>query len=273
MMPATHRKPGIFCSGRGHTPAPLMSASRNRLIVSALACVFLLCAIPAAAQATEARIWAGIFTNEQAERGRANFNIACVRCHGADLAGQTAPSLKGPRFIGAWENENLYKLFTKIRDTMPPNFGTILPDNDKLDVLAYVLRTNEFPAGSQELKVDADSLEGIQIVRKGAALVITNFSVVRVVGCLAAGPDNSWSLRSAMDPVLSRDQPSTPEELKRADVQPLGTQAFRLVSVNGFKPDQLSGRKVEAKGLLYKDEKDARINVTSLQAVGACIAK
>jgi S-disulfanyl-L-cysteine oxidoreductase SoxD len=251
----------------------MVGSSKSPLsIVLALALNFS-AAIPGAAQTPEAKIWTGIFTNEQAERGKANFNIACVRCHGADLAGQTAPSLKGPRFIGAWENENLYKIFTKIRDTMPPNFGTILPDNDKLDVLTYILRMNEFPAGSQDLKVDADSLESIQIVRKGATQVITNFSVVRVVGCLTEGPDHSWDLRNTTDPVLSRDQPSTPEELKRADAQPLGTQAFHLVGVKRFKPDQLSGQKIEAKGLFYKDEKDTRLNVTSLQPVGFCTAK
>jgi S-disulfanyl-L-cysteine oxidoreductase SoxD len=237
------------------------------------ATLFLLWAVPCFAQTPEARIWTGIFTNEQAERGKANFNIACVRCHGGDLAGQTAPSLKGPRFIGAWENENLYKIFTKIRDTMPPNFGTPLPDKDKLDVLTYILRTNEFPTGSQELTGDPDVLENIQFVRKGASQVITNFSVVRVIGCLTPGPNNSWTLKHTTEPVLSRDQPSSPDELKRADSQPLGAQAFRLVSVNGFKPDQFSGQKMEAKGLVYKDEKDARLNVTSLQPVGSCTAK
>lgn len=235
-----------------------------------LAVAYLFPIIPAAAQTPEAKIWTGIFTNEQAERGKANFNIACVRCHGADLAGQTAPSLKGPRFIGAWENENLYKIFTKIRDTMPPNYGTLLPDNDKLEVLTYILRANDFPTGSQELKIDPELLENVQIVKKGAAQAINNFSVVRVIGCLTPGPNGSWTLKDTTDPILSRDQPSTPDELKRADALPLGTQAFRLVSVSGFKPDRFSGQKMEAKGLFYKDEKDARLNVTSLQQVGSC---
>jgi len=243
---------------------------RSLLIAFTLAVACLFPAIPAAAQTSEAKIWTGIFTNEQAERGKANFNIACVRCHGADLAGQTAPSLKGPRFIGAWENENLYKIFTKIRDTMPPNYGTLLPDNDKLEVLTYILRANDFPTGSQELTINPELLENVQIVKKGAVQVINNFAVVRVIGCLMPGPNSSWSLKNTTEPILSRDQPSTPDELKRADAQPLGTQAFRLVSVSGFKPDQFSGQKMEAKGLFYKDEKDARLNVTSLQPVGSC---
>lgn len=222
---------------------------------------------------TEARIWSGIFTEEQANRGKTDFYQSCVRCHGQNLEGATAPSLNGNRFISAWENENLYKLFVKVRDTMPPNFGTILTDEAKLDVITFVLRTNGYPTGSDELKVDVDTLENIQIVKKGAAQVVSNFSVVRVVGCLTPGPNNIWTLTNTTDPVLSRDQASTSEELKRADALPPGKQNFRLVSIGGFSPQQHSGEKVDVKGLLYKDETDARINVTSLQMVGSCTAK
>jgi hypothetical protein len=70
--------------------------------------------------------------------------------------------------------------------------------------------------------------------------------------------------------VLSRDQPSTPEELQRAQGAPAGKQTFRLVNVAGFDPQKNSGHKVDVKGLIYKDEKDARINVTSLQIAGSC---
>lgn len=227
------------------------------------------CAVVASAQ-TEARIWTGVFTDEQADRGKADFAQSCTRCHGQDLAGLTAPSLNGNRFVAAWENENLYKLFVKVRDTMPPNFGTILTDEAKLDVVTFILRTNGFPTGSQELKVDPDTLENIQIVRKGAVQVVSNFSVVRVVGCLTQGSNNTWNLINTTDPVLSRDQASTPEELKRAQSLPPGQENFRLVNVAGFNPQQNSGQKMDVKGLLYKDDAEARINVTSIQAVGPC---
>jgi quinoprotein glucose dehydrogenase len=233
----------------------------------------LLIAVPSAFAQNEPQIWTGVFTDEQAERGKANFAQSCTRCHGQDLAGLTAPSLNGNRFITAWENENLYKLFVKIRDTMPPNFGTILTDDAKLDVVAFLLRTNGYPTGSVELKVDADTLENIQIVRKGVTQVVSNFSVVRVVGCLTAGANNSWMLNDATEPVLSRDQPSTVEELKRAENLTAGKQTFRLVNVNGFHPEQYSSHRVDVKGLLYKDDKEARINVTSFQKAGACPSK
>ncbi|HZI50812.1 MAG TPA: c-type cytochrome [Terriglobia bacterium] len=242
---------------------------RHVLILAALALV----GSGSIARAQEARIWTGIFTDEQADRGKADFAQSCTRCHGQDLAGLTAPSLNGNRFITAWENENLYKLFVKIRDTMPPNFGTILTDEAKLDVMTFLLRTNGYPSGPQELKVDAETLENIQLIRKGAAQVVSNFSVVRVVGCLTSGPNNTWTLSNTTDPVLSRDQASTAEELDRADALPLGKQNFRLVSVAGFDPQQHSGKKIDVKGLLYKDDTDARINVTSLQPVGTCTTK
>jgi len=242
---------------------------RSFLILSVL--TFAIPGYPATAFAqNEPRIWNGIFTNEQADRGKANFAQSCTRCHGEDLAGLTAPSLNGPRFISAWENENLYKLFVKIRDTMPPNFGTILTDEAKLDVVTFLLRTNGFPTGTEELRVDPDSLENIQILRKGAIQAVSNFSIVRVIGCLNPGPHNTWTLTSAADPVLSRDQASTPEELKRAETLPPGSQSFRLVNVSGFSPQQHSGNKVDVKGLLYRDDTDARINVTSLQEAGSC---
>src|SRR6185295_820452 len=176
------------------------------ILVSTFACA-VLCAAAIAAQSpspvssTDGRIWDGTFTAAQAERGNKNFTTSCERCHLADLSGGTGPSLKGTRFMTSWENESLYKIFTKIRDTMPPNFGTTLTDDAKLDVLTYILKVNGFPEGSEELRIDADQLEGIQVVRKGANRpAVPNFSIVEVVGCLAPGPDNTWILTNSSEP-------------------------------------------------------------------------
>jgi S-disulfanyl-L-cysteine oxidoreductase SoxD len=222
----------------------------------------------AAAQSADTPIWSGTYTSAQALRGKENFTKSCERCHLVDLSGGTGPSLKGTRFMSSWENESLYKIFTKIRDTMPPNFGTTLTDEAKLDVLTYILQVNGFPEGDSELKIDADLLDSIQIVRKGVSgPAIPNFSVVAVVGCLAAGPNKTWVLTNTSEPEISKDQPSTPEELKAASSKPPGKQTFRLISANSFMPANHSGQKMQAKGLIYRDGDDARINVTSLQMV------
>jgi cytochrome c553 len=228
-----------------------------------------------AAQSGDPRIWNGVYTTAQADRGKANFVTSCERCHGADLNGVTAPSLKGARFQNAWDNETLYDLYIKIRDSMPPNFGTALTDENKLDVVAFILQSNGFPAGAAEMKIDAEFLDGIAIVRKDAQRPanIPNFSIVQVVGCLAEGPDKTWLLSKTSSPAPSRDQASTPDQLKAAAAQPLGDQTFRLVSAARFKPETHKGHKVEAKGLLYRDAVESRLNVTAMETVAEDCAR
>lgn len=215
-------------------------------------------------------IWNGVYTAAQAARGKTTFETACIRCHGADLTGTNGPPLVGDKFFGNWETDSLNSLFVKIRDTMPPNFGTILEPEAKLEILTYILQANKFPAGSEDLKVDSETLDAIRIVRKaGEAGGAPNFALVQVVGCLSQGPNNAWLLTNSSTPIITKDQSSTPEALKRAEAQPLGGDTFQLVSAVQFKPDLHRGHKVEAKGLLYQDPNDKRINLTSMQMIAA----
>ena len=222
-------------------------------------------------QVTRKGIWNGVYTEAQAARGRTTFDTACVRCHGADLAGTTAPALKGDAFMANWETGSLNSLFTKIRDTMPPNFGTILEPEAKLDIVAYILQTNAFPPGAEELTTEVNALDAVQILRRGAAPVIPNFALVQVVGCLAEGPaqaqNRPWILTNTSAPAVARDPGSTPEEAKRAASRSLGADTYTLVSVTPFAPADRRGHKVEAKGLLYRETDDNRLNLTSLETV------
>jgi hypothetical protein len=49
---------------------------------------------------------------------------------------------------------------------MPADNAGMLGDAAYLDVLAYILQQNFFPAGTEVLKPDAALLKGIQIVAK-----------------------------------------------------------------------------------------------------------
>jgi len=218
-------------------------------------------------------IWNGVYTTTQAERGKTTFETACIRCHGADLGGTNAPPLTGDKFMANWESENLNRLFTKIRDTMPPNFGTILEPEAKLDILTYILQANKFPAGSSELKTNGDELEAIQIIRKGRQAVVPNFALVQVVGCLAQGPNNVWMLTNTTQPVITKDQPSSEGELKTAGGRPSGSDTYLLVSATQFAPAAHQGHKVQAKGLLYRESSENRLNLTSLQMVAPSCAQ
>src|SRR5262245_22638022 len=214
------------------------------------------------------RIWQGIYTTAQAERGKAVFNTTCLRCHGEDLAGNAAPALKGDRFQSSWGGDVIDSLFTKVRDTMPPNFGTILDDQVKLDIVTYILQTNGFPAGTTELKVGSSDVATVQILKKDEQASVQNFSLVQAVGCLATGPNNTWMLMRTADPVTTRDDAPSERGLASAASRPLGTRTFRLISVAPFKPESHAGQKMEARGLIYNEPGDERINLTSLRATG-----
>jgi cytochrome c5 len=228
----------------------------------------LACGVGLRAQDTP-RIWQGVYSAAQAERGKNVFGNACLRCHAEDLSGTTAPALKGERFQSSWGGGTIESLFVKIRDTMPPNFGTILDDQAKLDIVAYILQTNGFPAGRSDLVVGSADIANAQILRQGEQASVQNFSLVQTVGCLTSGPNNTWILMRTAEPVTTRDDAPSESGLASAASRPLGTRTFRLISAIPFQPASHVGRKVEARGLIYSEPGDERINLTSLRPAGS----
>jgi S-disulfanyl-L-cysteine oxidoreductase SoxD len=213
-------------------------------------------------------VWDGIFTVAQAERGRQPA-ARCQGCHGPQLAGtDRAPALKGDAFLANWENGSVNRLFVKVRDTMPPgNTDSIAPDT-KLDILTFLLRENGFPTGTTELTTNADALDSLQIVKQGADSGVPNFALVQVVGCFTPNPPAGWKLTSASEPVATRDNVPSEAALRSAQVKALGKQTFGLVSVDASaKSGQMDGRKVEARGLLYREGSYADLNLTSLRTL------
>src|SRR5215210_8095634 len=93
-----------------------------------------------AQQAPQPRIWQGVYTAAQADRGKATFLVTCQRCHNADLSGDRGPALKGERFMTSWGGGGVNRLFEKIRDTMPPFATSTLDDATKLDIVTFILQ-------------------------------------------------------------------------------------------------------------------------------------
>jgi hypothetical protein len=230
--------------------------------------VLLTCAVGLGAQDSP-RIWQGVYTTAQAERGKAVFNTTCMRCHGEDLGGTTAPALKGERFQSSWGGDVLESLFAKVRDTMPPNFGTILDAQVKLDIVTYILQVNGFPGGQTELLIGSTDLASAQILKQGEQAGVQNFSLVQTVGCLTSGANNTWMLTQTAEPVPTREDRPSESGLVAAASRQLGTRTFRLISTTPFKPESQQGQKVEARGLIYTEPGNERINLTSLRATGA----
>jgi len=217
-------------------------------------------------------IWDGVFTAVQASRGKAALSQnGCNGCHGAELEGGRGPSLKGDRFVRAWENGSVSRLFGKIRDTMPPLNAEQVTPAAKADIVAYLLEVNGFPAGTSDLPADAASLDGVQIVRKEAQSAgAPNFSLVQTVGCLEPAANGRWKLTRAAEPTATKEDVGNAAALKAADATPLGAVTFDLVSVSKtFQAETHRGHKMEARGLLYRDPAYSEINLTSLSMVSA----
>jgi mono/diheme cytochrome c family protein len=92
----------------------------------------------------------GVFADAQAARGQSLYAQRCADCHGPALNGALAPPLAGEAFIDKWRTEPLSALFIKIRYTMPPAAPAALTSAQAADLVAHILQTNGFPAGTTE---------------------------------------------------------------------------------------------------------------------------
>jgi mono/diheme cytochrome c family protein len=109
-------------------------------------------------------VWDGVYTAEQADRGRPLYVKECASCHGDQLTGgEAAPALAGGAFLSNWNGLTVGDLFERIRKTMPQSKPGKLPRTTIADLTAYMLKVNEFPAGKEELSTKPEMLSQIQI--------------------------------------------------------------------------------------------------------------
>jgi S-disulfanyl-L-cysteine oxidoreductase SoxD len=139
-------------------------ASFNRYLIAAAA-VFAAATI-AGAQAGKT-VWDGVYSDEQSKRGQDLSKASCVTCHGEELAGSDlAPALKGDDFKAVWAGRTAAELFEKIQTTMPADrVGTLKPPQSA-DLVAFILKLNEYPVGSSELASEMPALQQIKITSK-----------------------------------------------------------------------------------------------------------
>jgi len=207
----------------------------------------------------------GVYTAAQAERGHVAYESRCIGCHeGQDADG---PELTGKVFLDRWREDTLEPLFTFIKTSMPGNTPGSLEAHVYADIVAFLLEANGLPVGERELR--AELVGSIQLVGLEGPRPLANLTIVRAVGCLSAGANNTWALVKAGKPAPVRArivEGTTPEELKGSTAQPLGLQTFPLLSVTP-KGASYAGHKVQIKGVLTRQNQTDRINVMSLESV------
>jgi len=140
----------------------------NRCLMTAVA-VFAAAAIDAAASSGQAgkTVWDGVSSDAQSQRGQDLSKASCVTCHGEGLAGtDLAPALQGDDFKAAWSGRTAAELFEKIQTTMPADrVGTLKPPQSA-DLVAFIFKLNEYPAGTSELASEMPALQQIKITSK-----------------------------------------------------------------------------------------------------------
>jgi len=105
----------------------------------------------------------GVYTDAQAVRGKAVFDLRCALCHGERLEGAAGPPLAGDVFLGPRDSQPLSDVFDKINATMPADAPGTLTPQDVADLVAFVLQANKFPAGRTELAPATPLLKQITI--------------------------------------------------------------------------------------------------------------
>jgi mono/diheme cytochrome c family protein len=105
----------------------------------------------------------GVYTHQQADRGKTAYVDACASCHGEQLAGgETAPALTNTEFATNWDGLTVGDLFERVQKSMPQNAPASLSGQQYADIIAYILSANKFPAGVTELPTDSASLKMIK---------------------------------------------------------------------------------------------------------------
>jgi mono/diheme cytochrome c family protein len=98
----------------------------------------------------------GVYTAEQAARGRDLYAMQCKSCH-------TPASHTGAVFAGWWDRKPLSELYQFVLTRMPKNEPGSLQPDEYVDLIAYLLRLNELPAGTEALPADSLAMKKIRI--------------------------------------------------------------------------------------------------------------
>jgi len=110
--------------------------------------------------------WSGVYTTAQAGRGEKLFQEKCSACHAPDASGGDAPALKGNEFATNWNDLSLGDLFDRIHVSMPMDAPGTLSNPQVAEVLAFLLKSGDYPAGETDLAADAGQLKTLKFLAK-----------------------------------------------------------------------------------------------------------
>jgi mono/diheme cytochrome c family protein len=122
---------------------------------------------PAPDGAAKHSVWDGVYTEDQALRGKELYTAHCLTCHGENLEGNgPVKALSGPDFVANWNGLTMGDMLERTRTTMPMDKPGTLSRQQIVDVLSFVLSVNKMPAGSTELPRQTEILSSITFLAR-----------------------------------------------------------------------------------------------------------
>ncbi len=154
MMSATRRAPRfVRRAPRFVRRAPRSSGRRTAL---AAALVWCAAAVAAATGASSGQATTndGIYSKAQADAAKAQYDKLCLSCHAFTEATRKKPEdllLGDEPFLKKWEGKTIDELVSVITFTMPNDGSAVVSEEEALNLMAYVLQQNGYPAGAAPL--------------------------------------------------------------------------------------------------------------------------
>ncbi len=156
---------------RGHTGGDQAVVPTNRSLRLALCLIWVACVLATQLQACSSLLAGlrepeesspagsslldGVFTRRQASRGERRFQQVCAVCH------QTNEITRS--LLRSTVHETVGDLFEQISMNMPEGNPGSLSSSEYADILAFIFRLNDYPAGEEELPGDLSLLERVRI--------------------------------------------------------------------------------------------------------------
>jgi len=101
----------------------------------------------------------GVYTAEQAARGKTAFDGRCSGCH-------ETSRFAGKDFMAEWDGKALKEIWDIASGTMPEDNPGSLKQQEYGDIIAYFLSLNAYPTGEKELEPTGAAMAQIKIDKK-----------------------------------------------------------------------------------------------------------
>ncbi|MBQ13174.1 MAG: alcohol dehydrogenase [Gammaproteobacteria bacterium] len=174
----------------------------------------------------------------QADTGAEAYSVNCATCHGANLGGTAlGPILSGPAFLGSWGRQSPTDFFNNIKANMPPGGNENLSDEDYLNIVAHVMRTNGVANTNPLLTADADYPLATNIPGGGAAVAQQQQEPEAPVGVIRPGTVANFS--PITDAMLTNPAPGDWPMIRR------NYQAWSYSPLNQVNTDNVADLKLE----------------------------